>query len=157
MTTTWIPDGTGMLHGNDIGGDTQITDAYSVRFWREEDGTEGRLVDGERLFSMITLYFYGETRMEYEYDESGIAKDSEGEPIIWLTTKAEIMICTDRDDPGSTERVSGYEEERSTTSFDSREAVDAFARKRAENYTAELANRDIGWNGLAPWESHGQG
>lgn len=153
MNTTWVPDGTGVQRDGWMS-DTQVTEkSYSVRFWREEDGTEGRLVDGERLFSMVTLYFYGETRMEDEYDASGIAKDSEGEPIVWLTTQTETMVCTSRDDPGSTERWCDYQYDQSAECYKSREAVDAFARKRAENYTAELANRDIGWNGIAPWET----
>lgn len=155
MTTTWISDGTGVQPGDDgIGGDTQRTDSYRVGFWRKEDGDEGRLVDGERLFSVVTMNFYGETTLKDFYDEDGLAKDSEGQPILWMTIQTEFLVCNDRDDPGGTERDSSTPTDYDETNhfFSSVDLAQAFCEKFAEGYDEGLANRDIVWSGLAHWE-----
>lgn len=153
MQTTWITDGTGVCDGGDTGGDVQVTDSYSVRFWRKEDGETGRPNGyGENLFSLVTINFYGATKMDGFYENDGIARDSEGQQIIWMTIQTETMICADRDDPGSTERHCDYQYEETDYFFGDKTAADKFCREFAEGYDEELANRDLSWDGLAAWE-----
>lgn len=154
MTTRWIPDHQGAVDGGQIGGDVQLTNAWTVRF-RLGDGdvpAAPRKGCGKELHSLLEISFYGVTRLEGVYDD-GIAKDSDGEPIIWLIMQAEYMVCTDPDDPGSTERWCEYDYQDLDRFFGTVDAAETAARRLADSYTAELAERDIAWDGLAPWET----
>jgi len=151
----WIPDGTGTLSGNyTIGGDYQITDGYSVRYHlADKSGNVKPRADseGELLHSMMEVSVYAEARFG---SDGELEPDSEGNPVIWLAVCVERMVCTDLDDPGSTERWCDYEHTNLDIFFNTEEAAEVAARERAEKYAQdpELFRRDFSWDGLAPWE-----
>lgn len=164
----WIIDGD-VFKGEIGGGDEQqCTKSYDVRFiLADDDGIvrgrqhtdhgdprHGPLGENttETLYSLVTVTYYGVTK----YDEDGkLDLDSDGEPVIWIREQVESMVCTNPGDPGSTERWSRddpqHEHDRFFHNFPSAERA---ARMMAERYTKdpELIERDIDWDGLAPWE-----
>ena len=153
----WIPDGWGVQSSNEtIGGDNQITDSYSVRYLLADDnGTLKARIDsdGRKIYAVLTVYVYAAARM----DELGnLEPDSDGQPVIWLATQVERMLCTNPEDPGSTEVWSDYEYTDLDQFFVTQEAADVAARRMAELYAADaqLFQRDFDWDGLTPWERY---
>lgn len=158
MTGTWITFDDKVWPGNETGGDAQITDGYSVRFVLCGENREPLPLeqgDGSVLYAVMDLYLYGETRLDGWYEDDGIAKDSDGEPVIWLTVQSHPTLCTDPEWPGDTEVEADVLYDQLSPDFTTREAVDRAARELAERYLSdpELANRDIGWDGSWPIRS----
>lgn len=166
----WIDDGEGVQPGGDVGGDVQVTEAFSRRFLlADDDGVvRGRAHTDhgdprhgslganatETLYSQVTMIWYGVARLT---EDSELDLDSDGEPVIWIQEQVETMVCTDLEDPGGTERKCEYEYHDHDRFFPNYELAEDGARTMATNYTAELANRDMVWDGLANWERDGYG
>lgn len=150
--TAWhpapVPDGEerAQQHG-DVGGDAQVTDySWGVRYWRRDDPIDD---DGERLYRVCSVSFYGE--------DSG----SPGEPtgVAILARETEMMLVTDRADPGSTERWAQYIHEyvdldgRSISKGHCRpysaDDADAICWRLAREHTVA----DVTWNGTREWRS----
>lgn len=74
--------------GGDVGGDYQVTDAWSARW--SLDG------DPQRI---ITVYTYGEVGP----DDHDTYDDGKMPDRLFITAQAEYLICTDPADPGGTE------------------------------------------------------
>lgn len=118
----WRPSG-GVQPGGDVGGDYQVSDAYSVRFIRPD-------LPG----SLITDYWYVER--------------DERDGSYYVRCQIEFLLCRDPADPGSSELWAGvaYDDD-----SDPRDYIDLHAATdRAQKLTSADALRGAGricWNG----------
>jgi hypothetical protein len=158
VTGIWIVKDDKVWPGNETGGDVQVIDGYSVRFVLcDEESREPLPLEQEPgeppLYAVLDLCFYAVTAMRDFYDEDGIAKDSDGQPLIWLNIQSEATLCTDPAEPGTTEVLSDIDYDDLNEFFGNREEADKAALKLAEKYFKDpkLANRDIGWDGSWPF------
>jgi hypothetical protein len=128
---TWVRDqrGGGVLPGGDVGGDAQLAESFSVRFWHRD--RPGALV-GYRYYAALDL---------------------DDLVTVYVERQTELLACTDPDDPGSTEVWSDYRYEAVQRGFASVEAATIAARRAAEAHLA----CDEAWSGLPPWESREEG
>ncbi len=127
----WVRDqrGGGVLPGGDVGGDVQLDESFSVRFWhRDHPG------------ALVTYRYY-------------TALDLDDLTSVYLERQTEYLVCTDPADPGSTEVWSDYRYETVQRGFESVEAATATARRAAEGHLACAE----AWSGLPPWESEREG
>jgi hypothetical protein len=128
---TWVRDqtGGGVLPGGDVGGDAQLDESFSVRFWHRDH--PGALV-GYRYYAAIDL---------------------DDLTTIHVERQTELLACTDPADPGGTEVWSDYRYEAVQRGFGSVEAATAAARQAAEGHLA----CDEAWSGRPPWDSEEDG
>jgi len=88
--TVWKEDSVGITEAGDVGGDMQVGKALSRRF--------------------LHTSLYGRMITVTAFVEQGDGTDSRiPEGVIRLAVQTELMICTDQDDPGSTEEWCDYE------------------------------------------------
>ena len=127
-SAAWTPDGTGVMPAGDVGGDRQVTEAYSVRYVRPD-----------RPGALVTVSCYGED----------LNADGAGPPRYTLTAEVETMRCTDPADPGGTELWSDYTYR---TGAEGRYASLAELERAARAAAEEHTPAGIGWDGRAPWE-----
>jgi hypothetical protein len=80
----WDQRGGGVLPGGDVGGDTQISESFSVRFHHR--GRPG---------AMVTDCYYAAANL---HDPAAISVDYQ----------TEYLVCADPNDPGATEVWSAY-------------------------------------------------
>jgi hypothetical protein len=82
----WIRDqrGGGVVPGGDVGGDSQVSESFSVRFHHRD-----------RPGALVTYCYYA-------------AADPDDSAAITVERDAEFMVCTDPADPGGTEVWSAY-------------------------------------------------
>ncbi len=127
----WVRDqrGGGVLPGGDVGGDAQLDESFSVRFWHRDQ--PGALV-GYRYYAALDL------------DDLA---------TVSVERQTELLVCTDPADPGGTEVWSDYRYEAMESGFGSVEAATAAARRAAEGHLA----CDEAWSGRPPWESNSEG
>jgi hypothetical protein len=158
VTGIWIVKDDKVWPGYEAGGDVQVTDGYSVRFVLcDEESREPLPLEQEpgepSLYAVLDLCFYGETKMEDWYEDDGIAKDFDGQPLIWLTIQYEATLCTNPARPGDTEDLADIDYDQLEWFFGTREEADKAALKLAEKYFKDpkLANRNIGWDGSWPF------
>lgn len=153
LVTTWIVRDDRVWSGGRYGGDVQVTDAYSVSFVLCGPDGEPHPVEQEPdclpIYAVTYLNIFAVTRMEDWYPEDGIARDSEGDPIIWLVIQSEFIRCTNPGDPGTSEVNSDQDDDDLDRFFSTVERADTAARALAEQYIQDptLGNRDIGWDG----------
>lgn len=126
--TRWLPDGTGVQPGGDIGGDAQATASFSVRYLADSPDD-----------ALVTVYFYG------AYADPHAAEPTGPYPI---TIQTEFMVCGDRTDPSSTERWSTCTYTTAAVApLTDLAAAEQAARDLAERHTAD----DIAWDGRLPY------
>jgi hypothetical protein len=127
----WVRDqrGGGVLPGGEVGGDVQLCESFGVRFWhRDQPG------------ALVGYCYYA-------------ALDLEDLTCIYVERQTELLVCTDTDDPGSSEVWSDYRYEAVQSGFGSVEAATAAARRAAEGHLA----CDEDWSGRPLWDSEGEG
>lgn len=155
-TTKWVPWDAEPWPGGEYGGDVQVTDGYSVKFILCNDGGIPILLyqadEGRSLYAVTHLNIFGVTKQEGWEQEDGIARDSEGDPIIWLAIQSEFILCRDHKQPGDTEYASHIDDEDLDRFFGTREEADKAALALAKQYISDpdLGDRDIGWRGQWP-------
>jgi hypothetical protein len=118
----WVRDqrGGGVLPG----GDAQLDESFSVCFWhRDHPG------------ALVRCCYYA-------------ALDLDDLTSIYVERQTEYLVCTDPDDPGSTEEWSDYAYATVQRGLGSVEAATAAARRIAEAHLA----CDEAWSGRPPWE-----
>jgi hypothetical protein len=123
----WLPDGAGIRRGDQVGGDDQASESYSIRFNR-----------ADRSGAIITRTAYPVTA----------AKSCEGQFLIRVET--EWLVCSNPMDPGGTEVWSDRRTEDETGSYETA----AEAERAAQDVASELL-RDVAsltWDGLPQWE-----
>src|ERR1700730_2410754 len=81
----WLPDGTGIARGGQVGGDDQVGESFSVRFRR-----------ADRPGAMITRTAY----------PVNVATDCGGQCFVRVET--EWLVCSDPENPGGTELWSDH-------------------------------------------------
>jgi hypothetical protein len=119
----WVPDGSGVLSGGDVGGDVQASDSWSVRFVPKAEPDDG-------LHGLITEYWYAEAMDDGTFG---------------VTCQIEYMVCTDVEDPGGTET---YAETDYDTGADVRAYETAEAAGTAAQYQAKQSTPDgYAWDG----------
>jgi hypothetical protein len=128
---TWVRDqrGGGMLPGGDVGGDAQLDESFSVRFWHRD-----------RPGALVGYCYYA-------------ALDLDDLVTVYVERQTELLACTDPADPGGTEVWSDYRYTALEGDFESVEAATAAAKRAAEAHLA----CDEAWSGLPPWESDEEG
>jgi hypothetical protein len=128
---TWVRDqtGGGVGPGGDVGGDAQLDESFSVRFHHRE-----------RPGALVTYRYYA-------------ALDLDDLVTVYVERQTELLVCTDPEDPGSTEVWSDYRYEALQRGFGTVEAATAAAKRTAERHLT----CDEAWSGLPPWESNSEG
>jgi hypothetical protein len=121
----WVRDqrGGGVLPGGDVGGDSQVSESFSVRFHhRDHRGV------------LITYSYYA-------------AVDPEHTAAITVERQTEYLVCTDPDDPGGNEVWSAYRHTTLPGGFASvQAATDAALQAAQDHLTCEEP-----WAGRPPW------
>jgi len=127
----WVRDqrGGGVLPGGDIGGDAQLDESFSVRFWHRD-----------RQGALVGYCYYA-------------ALDLDDLTTVYVERQTELLVCTDPDDPGGTEEWSDYRYGTVRRGFGSVEAATAVAKRAAEAHLA----CDEDWSGRPPWEPDSEG
>jgi hypothetical protein len=127
----WARDqqGGGVLPGGDVGGDAQLDESFSVRFWhRDHPG------------ALVTYRYYA-------------ALDLDDLTTVYVERQAELLACTDPADPSGSEVWSDSRYETVQRDLGSVEAATAAARQAAEAHLT----CDEAWSGRPPWESDEEG
>jgi hypothetical protein len=127
----WVRDqrGGGVLPGGDVGGDAQVDESFSVRFWHRD-----------RPGALVTYRYYA-------------AVDLDDLTTVSVERQTELLVCADTADPGGTEVWSDYRYETVQRDLGSVEAATTAARRAAEAHLA----CDEEWSGQPPWDSEGEG
>jgi hypothetical protein len=126
---TWVRDQQGVLPGGDVGGDAQLGESFSVRFWhRDHPG------------ALVGYCYYA-------------ALDLDDLATVYVERQTELLACTDRVDPGGTEVWSYSRYETVQRGLGSVEAATVAARQAAEAHLT----CDEAWSGRPPWESEEEG
>lgn len=119
----WKPVPPGVCQGPDVGGDIQAGDSWDIRFWRDD-----------RRRAVVTVWIY-----PVQYDDR---------PGYRVQVQTEITICTNRADPGNTERwADAFYYDRPAVHEKLSEAEDA-ARELAGQYAAGRVHV-TSWDGLS--------
>ncbi len=118
-----------MLPGGDVGGDAQLDESFSVRFWHRD-----------RPGALVRHCYYA-------------ALDLDDLATLYVERQTELLACTDPDDPGGTEVWSDYRYETVRRGFASVEAATAAAKHAAEVHLV----CDEPWSGRPPWKAEGEG
>jgi hypothetical protein len=123
----WVRDqrGGAVLPGGDVGGDTQISESFSVRFWHRD-----------RPGAMVTYCYYAAANL---HDPAAISVDCQ----------TEYLVCADPDDPGGTEVWSAYRYCTLRPGFATVQAATDAAFQTAQGHLV----CEESWSGRAPWES----
>jgi hypothetical protein len=127
----WARDqqGGGVLPGGDVGGDAQLDESFSVRFWhRDHPG------------ALVTYRYYA-------------ALDLDDLTTVYVERQTELLACTDPADPSGSEVWSDSRYETVQRDLGSVEAATAAARHAAEAHLT----CDEAWSGRPPWESDEEG
>jgi hypothetical protein len=127
----WVRDqqGGGVLPGGDVGGDAQLGESFSVRFWhRDHPG------------AMVGYRYYA-------------ALDLDDLTSVYVERQTEYLVCTDPTDPGGSEVWSDCRYEAVERDLGTVEAATAAARQAAEAHLV----CDEDWRGRPPWESNSEG
>jgi hypothetical protein len=124
---TWVRDqrGGGVLPGGDVGGDTQVSESFSVRFHHRN-----------RPGAMVTYCYYA-------------AVDPHDPMTISLQRQTEYLVCTDPTDPGGTEVWSANSSTTLQPGFGDGQAASDAAHHAAQGHLV----CDEPWSGRSPWES----
>ena len=119
----WQADGTGIVSNGDCGGDGQRGDSYSVRF-RHPDLPN----------AIITCSAYA-------------AEDTDRNPgEFFVQVQTEYIICTDPEDPGSTETWSDYSyDDEDGRIWDTAGEAEEAARQRAAEELGDAESLE--WDG----------
>jgi hypothetical protein len=127
----WVPDqrGGGVLPGGDVGGDAQLDESFSVRFWHRD-----------RAGALVTFYYYA-------------ALDIDDLTTVYVERQTEYLVCADPADPASTEVWSDSRYETVQRDLGSVEAATAAARQAAEAHLV----CDEDWSGRPPWDPDSEG
>jgi hypothetical protein len=123
----WLPDGTAIACDDQVGGDDQVGESYSVRFRRAD--LPGAII----------------TRTAYPVNVGG---DCEGQFLVRVETV--WLVCRDPDDPGGTEVWSDRRVEDENELY----GTSIEAARAAWGVACEL-RCDAGflaWDGLPEWE-----
>jgi hypothetical protein len=123
----WIRDqrGGGVLPGGDVGGDTQVSESFSVRFQHRD-----------RPGALVTYSYYA-------------AADPDQPAAISVERQTEYLVCTNPDDPGGTEVWSTYLHATLQPRFgDVQAATDAAHHAARQHLVCEES-----WSGRPPWAS----
>lgn len=123
-TTLWRPDGTGVQPGGDIGGDYQVSDAFSVRFVRDD------------LSVVVDKYWYVELIVDTE------VPPAPNDRRYRVTCLMMYTICTDVRDPGGTETWADLAYDNTT---DPTIYADYTAAERSAQLLAEVDSRIGAW------------
>lgn len=105
----WRKDET-IFPAGDVGGEEQVSEGYSVRFYPVVEPVDGR-------HALITVNLYAAYGAEGRYSAE---------------TQTEYMICTDLDDVGGTEEWSDIVYEDSVYDYPTVEEADAEAKRLIE-------------------------
>lgn len=119
----WKPVPPGVCQGGDVGGDIQAGDAWDIRFWRDDQPK-----------AVVTVWVY-----PVQYADR---------PGYRVQVQTQLTICTDRQDPGSTEEwADAFYRDEPAVHKKLGEAERA-ARSLAEWYAAGCVHV-TGWDGVA--------
>lgn len=140
--TNWRVDDDGLLDcGGDVGGDAQATESWTFRFVQKVEPDDG-------LHAIITEYWYGEDLNVFQ----GRDLDEDAEPQFTVGGYAEITVCRDLDDPGSTEVWSDIERD----GFDDADVRIYSTAEAAHEAAKRAAQRSLSmpyawlWDGRSP-------
>jgi hypothetical protein len=127
----WVRDqrGGGVLPGGDVGGDVQLDESFSVRFWHRH-----------RPGALVTYPYYA-------------ALDLDDLATVYVERQTEYLVCTDPADPGGSEVWSDYRYEAVQRDLGSVEAATTAARQAAEGHLA--CDEDL--SGRPPRDSDSEG
>jgi hypothetical protein len=117
--TRWRRVNPSIASGGDVGGDVQATESYSVRFRPVSEPDDG-------LFAMVTAYFYG----------------AKLHGRCWVQEQVEFLVCSDPQDPGSSEVWSDYR----VMDHDQARSV-GLADQAARDMAASLDGHGLTWDG----------
>jgi hypothetical protein len=113
----------GVLPGGDVGGDTQVSESFGVRFHhRDHPGV------------MVAYCYYA-------------AVDPDDPTAITVERQTEFLVCTDPDDPGGSEVWSGYRTTALPGGFGTVQAATDAALQAAQRHLV----CEEPWAGRRPW------
>jgi hypothetical protein len=132
----WYQDGDGVLPGGDVGGDIQVGESWTVRFYN--DSLSKAVID-------ISVYAVDHALKQCPPIHA---------PDYGVQIQAEFTICRDRKWPGDTEEWADVTYDDRLARYPSMGAADEAAREIAHLY-ASGARIPANWNGQ-PWNGYDQ-
>lgn len=119
----WLPDGTGITHGDDVGGDDQVGESFSVRFRR-----------ADRPRAMITRTAY-------------LLSVDDGP--VWVRVRTEWLVGANPDDLSGSERWSDPLDEVVAGPYETVVEAEGTARNVASELLRDVDS--LTWDGLPQW------